>query len=684
MTVPFSPTAAQNGPLLRAIRSGEATSPSDLADRAGVLPNHIHRKLDSLEAEGFIFRATTGPKHVAAVTEAGERVLAALDLYETGAAPAGDVVMIPIDRIDFNPDNPRKTYDMFAIPEMAQSIADKGVLQPLMVRARRDEFGQDRFELIIGERRLRGAQRARDLRWVAEDYAVPCQVREVTDDEAFEIMGVENLQREDLHWMDEAEFYKGLADRGRSAAQIERLIGSGVRKKRSIQERIQFARELSDADKARTRLPDGDPQRLTVDQCRAMVGEKKERPALDINPRLTLALLELLDARPEVGPLKQGDEHQVRLYAAPVGGPLVALADRKLLAWAFAGPDVVAKVRITEDLHRFLEQKAFGEDFSPERQAALLAARRAAMGDLQATTVSRGEYATPELNPPPEPAVPLAAAPDPNAPNPNVAADPAPPDPAADGGEASPQASPAPRQEPEPEPAPDEAHQLVILELAHKIWHAGQARTPGDWGAEVAQGWHLDRRAQPMIFAKLIRVAPMGARTLMSLTDRSLDWLGSQGAHIEDGRAAIGDELLLYRQLEHDAEPVGPGPYSIAWLNPERPAKAEAPEAAAPGAGTPTGTEADASQPSDSNLPPAAAIEVLSPPPSAATFADQVRRVSAEGRVIQGLAAANREAVRLIRSAVSRKLTSTEADKVVALLEAAHDAARPHIDEAAQ
>jgi ParB family chromosome partitioning protein len=87
--------------------------------------------------------------------------------------------------------------------ELAQSIADKGILQPLLVR--RDAGNADSYEIIAGERRWRAAQ-------LAKVHEVPVIVREMEDREALEIALIENLQREDLSPLDEADGYQRLKD----------------------------------------------------------------------------------------------------------------------------------------------------------------------------------------------------------------------------------------------------------------------------------------------------------------------------------------------------------------------------------------------------------------------------------------------------------------------------------------
>src|SRR5947207_11386507 len=110
------------------------------------------------------------------------------------------VMNLGIEEIRPNRSQPRRHFDERQIEELAESIRSKGVLLPLIVR--RDSDG---YVLVAGERRWRAAQRA-GLR------ELPVMVREVTDNESFEIALIENIQREDLNPIEEAEAYKRLIE----------------------------------------------------------------------------------------------------------------------------------------------------------------------------------------------------------------------------------------------------------------------------------------------------------------------------------------------------------------------------------------------------------------------------------------------------------------------------------------
>lgn len=117
--------------------------------------------------------------------------------------PSRPDYMIPIEDIAPNPNQPRRNFDTTALRELADSISQKGVIQPLIVR-RSAETGK--FEIVAGERRWRAAQ-------MAQLHEVPVVVREFTDTEVLEIAIIENIQRAELSAIEEALAYRQLMDR---------------------------------------------------------------------------------------------------------------------------------------------------------------------------------------------------------------------------------------------------------------------------------------------------------------------------------------------------------------------------------------------------------------------------------------------------------------------------------------
>jgi len=106
------------------------------------------------------------------------------------------VRVVPLDRIEPNPEQPRLAFDETTLAELAASIREHGVLQPILVRPLDD----GRYQLIAGERRWRASK-------LAGQSTIPALVEEIDDDTALEIAIIENLQREDISPLDEAAMY---------------------------------------------------------------------------------------------------------------------------------------------------------------------------------------------------------------------------------------------------------------------------------------------------------------------------------------------------------------------------------------------------------------------------------------------------------------------------------------------
>ena len=116
-----------------------------------------------------------------------------------------------------NPANPRQYFDEESLSELAQNILEHGVLQPVTVREIPDDNGR-KYELVFGERRFRAAK-------IAGLETLPCFVRELNDDAAFDLMVSENLQRQDILPSEEAGAFKSILERGYSIAYISERFG---------------------------------------------------------------------------------------------------------------------------------------------------------------------------------------------------------------------------------------------------------------------------------------------------------------------------------------------------------------------------------------------------------------------------------------------------------------------------
>jgi ParB family chromosome partitioning protein len=128
------------------------------------------------------------------------RGLSAL-LSDRPAAMSEEMVEIDIDLIEPNSFQPRTNFNEEKLEELAQSIRSNGVIQPLLAR----RVADDKYQLVAGERRWRAAQRAGLLK-------VPCVIKEIPEDKMLELALVENIQRQELNAIEEAQAYKRLIE----------------------------------------------------------------------------------------------------------------------------------------------------------------------------------------------------------------------------------------------------------------------------------------------------------------------------------------------------------------------------------------------------------------------------------------------------------------------------------------
>ncbi|MGC9418328.1 MAG: ParB/RepB/Spo0J family partition protein [Rhodovulum sp.] len=179
--------------------------------------------------------------------------------------------VVPLDLVEPNPDQPRRQFSDEALQELAASIREKGVIQPLIVRPSKRSKG--RFEIVAGERRWRACQ-------IAQRHEVPVIVRELDDIEVLEIAIIENIQRADLNAVEEAMGYRQLMDRfghtqdkvaealGKSRSHIANLLRL-LQLPEEVQEHVRHGR-LS-AGHARALITTDDPARLAREVIKAQL-----------------------------------------------------------------------------------------------------------------------------------------------------------------------------------------------------------------------------------------------------------------------------------------------------------------------------------------------------------------------------------------------------------------------------
>ena len=177
----------------------------------------------------------------------------------TGAASAlSGLTELPIEWINSGPWQPRRRFDTDSLAELAESIRSKGLVQPVLVRPRAGTA--NRYELIAGERRWRAAQ-------MAQLHNIPAIIRELGDEEAYELALIENIQRADLSAIEEAEGYRQLIDSfGYTQERLSEIIG------KSRSHIANLMRLLGLPEEVRDMIVDG---RLTMGQARPLVGQEE-------------------------------------------------------------------------------------------------------------------------------------------------------------------------------------------------------------------------------------------------------------------------------------------------------------------------------------------------------------------------------------------------------------------------
>ena len=252
-------------------------------------------------------------RNVAVVADAPAPAPAAAPPAPAPEAPARGVVEVDVSLVRRSPFQPRTVFDEDALKELAESIKAHGIIQPLVCR-RKDGF----FELIGGERRFRAAG-------MLGLKTVPVLVMEALDRTAAELALVENLQREDLNAIEEAEGYKSLAEEfkltqsdiaervGKARAsvanalrllelpdEVKQMVGSGLLSTGHAKVLLSLPREADRVELARQCLAEGTTVRTLERRVQARLSAPPRKPAApksDIPPDYLRTLLDKLESR---------------------------------------------------------------------------------------------------------------------------------------------------------------------------------------------------------------------------------------------------------------------------------------------------------------------------------------------------------------------------------------------------
>ncbi len=198
---------------------------------------------------------------LSAILESPETDITSKD--NSGSFVAGAIASIPVEQIETNPFQPRVEFESEALNELAESIREQGIIQPLTVR----KMGYDKYQLISGERRLRASQ-------IAGLTDVPCYIRIANDQQVLEMALVENIQRENLNALEISISYQRLIE---ECELTQEELSQRVGKNRSTV--TNYLRLLKLPAEVQVTIRDG---HITMGHARALLGIENEEGQVKI------------------------------------------------------------------------------------------------------------------------------------------------------------------------------------------------------------------------------------------------------------------------------------------------------------------------------------------------------------------------------------------------------------------
>ena len=203
--------------------------------------------------------------------------------------PRGIVQEVPLDAIDVNPRQPRARFDDQAIEDLATSIRDRGVLQPILLRT----TGSNRYELIAGERRLRASR-------LAGLERIPALIKEANDSESLVLAIVENVLRADLTALEEARAYQALmAEFSLTQDEVARRVGKS---RPAITNTLRLLQLPSEAQR------DLEEGRITAGHARALLAVPSEAARTALTREIVTRGLSVRDAEKAVAKTRSRPE----------------------------------------------------------------------------------------------------------------------------------------------------------------------------------------------------------------------------------------------------------------------------------------------------------------------------------------------------------------------------------------
>jgi ParB/RepB/Spo0J family partition protein len=406
----LTPTALNFEDVLRALSgpwTGTGNTFDQIAKRTGRDRSNLRRDLPKLVEQGLI----KGDASLGWVrTEDGTAALDAID-RANGFVPHGAISTFPLDRIDYNPDNPRKSVAQEALEGLADSIAEAGgLLQPIVLYASRP--GQLNRMLHAGERRVRACRLLQEEGRLpaALQEGLPFIEREASKAEALFIGLVENSQREDLSPFEDAKALKAYRDEtGLSARQIAFKLGraregseKGVR---DVQEKIATMDRA--AAEAIAQVEDGKQE---FDWLKRQVRKRLDEVSSQLRPIDLMTIAEVIH-KGRNAPFTRftyGLETECAHDAAkdPVFKALTSQGVLRFTAMNYNDPRSSVALGSSDQISTLVETEELRPIYYPEGRApvapqALHSLRVAAVGEEKANEATQsGQYVSPWLNSP--------------------------------------------------------------------------------------------------------------------------------------------------------------------------------------------------------------------------------------------------------------------------------------------
>lgn len=226
--------------------------------------------------------------------------------------------IIPIEKIFPNPDQPRRDFPMQDMNDLAASVKEKGVIQPLIVREK-----SNGYEIVAGERRWRAAQMARL-------HELPVIIRDYSDTEVLEIAIIENIQRADLNPVEEAAGYQQLMDKfGHTQEKLAAALGKSRSHIANLMRLLQLPKEVLDLLKE-GKLTAGHARALITTENPVALARQVVKQGLSV--RETERMAKGRKTRPEKVKLQPAKDADTRALEADLSANLgmkVSVEDRK-------------------------------------------------------------------------------------------------------------------------------------------------------------------------------------------------------------------------------------------------------------------------------------------------------------------------------------------------------------------